>query len=281
MPARTFADGSDRLSAVSAKHPTAKEFLNSSDPATERDFLVRLVLPNGTFMTTHEGRFSDLNAYSAQFMQEFSRPCEAMDVAASSGISSYEWLEYLQSRGMQCSMTATDLTAYLELVRPFPGLSFLVDEHRNILRFDIGALGVSPNTNTVLKPVKLAIIKLFRMRDTGKLPSQQFLLKSKRANGIAIEKDDIFAPNVPGWINRFDAIRAANILNKTYFSPERLRAGFITLKQRLREDGLLIISRTHERSVNRATIFRLSKGTLRILGRLNGGSEVEDIALGA
>ena len=54
----------------------------------------------------------------------------------------------------------------------------------------------------------------------------------------------------------FDVIRAANILNLVYFPVDQIGRMLATLKQRLKEGGLLIIVRTHPSGENNA--FHLS-----------------------
>jgi hypothetical protein len=78
----------------------------------------------------------------------------------------------------------------------------------------------------------------------------------------------------------FHVVRAANILNKGYFSDEALLGMIANLRARLQAGGLLAVCRTTNDGINLATVFRLVEtGRLDIVARLGAGSEVESLAL--
>jgi chemotaxis methyl-accepting protein methylase len=80
---------------------------------------------------------------------------------------------------------------------------------------------------------------------------------------------------------RFHVIRAANILNRSYFSEPVLVQMLSNLRSRLVANGLLIICRTNPDGENHATIFQLSQtGWLDVVGKLGASSEIEELAAG-
>jgi SAM-dependent methyltransferase len=270
---------------MSTKHPTAREFRKSNDPALEREFLSRVMLPCGAFMTTDRNRLADVDTLLMLHLPSRG-PLDIMDVAVSSGITTVE----LARRFPNHRIIATDRMPTARLVHVFKGFDVLVDDSRNVLHFDIAGFGFSPSRSTVLRPFKAAALQLFKALDRPSLPADEVTLKSQLANGLSVVTDDVFEQNPPEWIGRFDVIRAANILNLAYFHPDRIRAGVATLKQRLKNGGLLLVARTVARSLmyvptndwvsaNDATIFRLDCGKLSVIGRLGNGSEIEDIVL--
>ena len=97
---------------------------------------------------------------------------------------------------------------------------------------------------------------------------------------IELLDDDITQP-APHLRGRFEVVRAANILNRGYFSIHQLREAVRSLRGRLAGPGtFLIIVRTDETGSNHGSVFRLDdKGSFEMLARLGRGSEIEDIVL--
>ena len=75
--------------------------------------------------------------------------------------------------------------------------------------------------------------------------------------------------------------RAANILNRTYFSDDVITVMAQNIAARVRHGGLLVVCRTINetagRSMNLATVLRKNHASLEVIGRLNGGCDVENL----
>ena len=128
---------------VSSNRPTVEEFLSSHSPEIEKNFLARVRLPNRTFKTTQPHRMDDLNRFSLPLIAALpQRPLRIMDVAASSGVSSAEWLDFLELNKISASVLATDKLLEADAVRVVPGLTVLIDRDRKPLHIDIGSLGL-------------------------------------------------------------------------------------------------------------------------------------------
>src|ERR1035438_4568778 len=86
-------------SSTMKKRPTTEEvFFNDLPECPEQDaleaqFFQRVLLPNGTFKTTASRRLDDLNDFLLPYLRQLAdRPLRIMDVGASSGVSTVEWM---------------------------------------------------------------------------------------------------------------------------------------------------------------------------------------------
>jgi chemotaxis methyl-accepting protein methylase len=95
--------------------------------------------------------------------------------------------------------------------------------------------------------------------------------------GLSIAEEDILQPLALG---AFDLVRAANVLNRVYFTPDVLRDMAASLWNRLLPDGMLLVVRSRS-GFNNGTLFARSEGKSEIVARLGEGSEIEDIVLEA
>jgi hypothetical protein len=255
--------------------PTASEFAASDyDPTVEKGFFCRVLLANRTFKTTDAHRMDDLNLASLPYIQAMTdRPVEIMDVGSSSGITTEEWYRALLAAGIETRMIGTDIsTEALHLPGTFADL--LLDKDLNVIHLSLIGKATHPR---ILKALRLCgVCRLARLYVRLGAKPRPFRLVSKAVKNVMILDDDIeFPENSDGQI--FHVIRAANILNLTYFAPDRLRHIASNLLRRLRAGGLFLACRTHEDGSNHATIFRYEDSRLRVLKRIGKGSELESV----
>jgi hypothetical protein len=301
----------NRRNCVSKEAPTVHEvFLASGTPVEEqytleRQFFDRVALTNGTQKTTYPNRFDDINeAFLPHLVRLVDRPIRIMDVGASSGISTTEWYSYLSRSRIDCDITGSDLTIYVSLVtfRLTSEVAALIDRNGNIVHFDLFGIGwmrqprrklLRPNTMRTL-----AVIALFRVATMidGSRPLVKAGLTTPRGglllkyqpiallsrsfapnDRLRMIEDDLLAVNDSEFCRAFDVIRAANILNLVYFPVDLIGRILATLKQRLKEGGLLIIIRTDPNGKNNASILRLSSNQFVVVDRFGNGSEIEAI----
>lgn len=283
--------------------------------ALERRFFARVALANGTFKTTYPNRLDDINeAFFPHLVKLTDRPVRIMDVGASSGISTVEWYAYLSGSGIDCDITGSDLAIYAWLLslRFTSKVGALLDRNGNIVYFDLFGIGWSPQPSsqplqhhtlrTFLKQLaNRGLTALFRattmidgnpplVKAARAMPRHGFVLKYQPIallsrsfacnDRLRMIEDDLLAENNLELYHAFDVIRAANILNLVYFPVHLIRRMLATLKQRLREGGLLIVDRTDLSGENNATIFRLSNNQFCLLDRFGNGSEIEPIVSG-
>ena len=94
-----------------------------------------------------------------------------------------------------------------------------------------------------------------------------------RRKNVTLVEDDLFVPN-PRFLGQFDFIRAANILNKAYFSDDQLKLGLGNLTSYLKPNGMLLITRTTDVDRNKATLLSLDgQGKFQAVFSHNGGAE--------
>lgn len=288
---------------MSERIPTANEMFFGDLPreaahveALESVFFKSVGLPNGTWKTTSYRRLDDLNSLVAQHLPQ-ERPLEVMDVACSSGVSSMEWLESLTRAGIECYMTAGDASVNAFVLSIGNNLHALVDKRGRTMQYEVGGVGLEVPVRKRKLPIYglpvLAIKALARLLGpTLSDPKRAALggrwgmrwrpvqLVSPSIRGrrrIEVVEDDILLNK--GYVRRFDVLRAANILNVAYFDEATLVQMLLNLRERLRDSGRLVVCRSDRDNVNHATVFGLdTQRSLKVLARLNGGSEIEPIA---
>jgi len=253
----------------------------------ETSFFARLQLRNGTFKTTGDRRLDDLNELVAQLLPR-GRSLEILDTAVSSGITTLEWYEHLRGLGLQVHLSAGDLYCMAELLSWGRHFDLLVDDTGYVLQYETAGLAWRPWTTPgdwiPLYAVAVRITALFfrllkLLRRPVRRPLRLFSPRLLAVADIDLFEDDLFEEN-PAFAQKFDVIRAANILNIAYFPKERLELAIVRLAARLKTGGLLIVNRTNLEGVNHGSVFRLGpKRTFSVEGRVGDGSEIEELLL--
>jgi hypothetical protein len=299
--------------------PTARQLLLEINPRLaenpaardlqEEKFFCSLRLSNGVDKRTWAGRLDDVDqTLIAEFQRLGVAPKTFLDVAVSSGVSTMEWFELLQQAGLRPSMTATDFTMTAYLVRLRSWLHVLVDKEGFPLQYDVFGLAWRPQCRirfyvfgngllTILwHIVYQAVARRFDLMkrlkslhcnpppiDDPVIKAQIKLVTYRLRNNKDIEllDDDITRPSPPHLRGRFEVIRAANILNRLYFSTQQLREAVRSLRDRLIGPGaFLLIVRTERTGSNHGSVFCLGdNGSFEVLKRVGRGSEIEDIVL--
>lgn len=291
---------------MSLDRPTVREALlareGGGDPrrreAIEDNFFRRLRLPDGVTKRTHRGRLADLDALVSEHLPR-GRRLEVMDVAVSSGVTTLDWAARLRRAGFEVRLVAGDLTPAAWLLSLGKRIEVLVDGSGRPIQYDLfgravpsaapGPLAVLPWLGRLLTRLALAWDgDLRRSLAAGREVRGLRPLRSRRVAlvvpelsadpAVALVEDDLLASSADPFAGRFDAVRAANLLNRGYFDDDTLRRMLARLAARLKSDGLLAVCRTEEDGTNHATIFRHSGGGLEPLARLGRGSEVEELA---
>jgi hypothetical protein len=287
--------------------PTAQElFLNSSQGLPDRSasqdlleerFFYSIELSNGTHKRTWAGRLDDVDqALLAVFRKFDVTPKTFLDVAVSSGVSTVSWCDALRQAGLRPSMTATDLTMTAYLIRLRDWLHVLVDKDGFPLQYDVCGYAWRPRCRIRCYPLgngALTVLWDVLYRETARkhdllarlkslglttpavgdpLIKAEIKLVTRRLRDnpdIELLDDDILAPTPAHLQRRFEVIRAANILNRGYFSKEQLRSAVTHLRERLLGDGsFFLVVRTDETATNNGTLF-LAEGGRNIQGSSN------------
>jgi len=264
----------------------------SMTPRHEANFFAALRLANGTFKTTADHRMDDLNEYILMRWRKTAfRPTKIMDVGVSSGITSAEWVELLLRSGLPVRLTATDLALWGDIVPLWPGVS-VVEVGEHILQYRVFGVSLRPwrrrldfVTGYAFVSALANIATTYRRSHIKHVPNPVLLVSPRAQRHAAIKwaEDDVFAQNPAQFIGRFDAIRAANILNRDYFNEYQLRRAVANLKDRLAgPNARLIANRTLRDGSNHATMFRLTEANcFEAEARFGQGSEIEGTILSA
>ena len=267
----------------------------------EKAFFSNIILRNGTFKTPNHHRLDNLNELVRPHLPN-ERPLRLMDVAVSSGVSTAEWIAFLDRFGITHQMTAGDLVIDAYLVAIVPGLRLLVDQNGHALQFDIRGKAIRTPVSKrhflrylapILLAKALAPAITRTLRELRKLPIEKRILSRAGINyrplklmstsltaipHVEVVEDDILISK--RYAACFHAVRAANILNRVYFDDTTLTTMLLNLRCRLISGGLLIVCRTNEEGLNNATVFKLGRdGIFAVVARLNDGSEIESLAL--
>lgn len=299
---------SSRIGGRVVRTPTARQIYLAA-PAMdehlreeqERAFFSALRMRNGTYKYTYPHRLDDLNELVAAHLP-CARPLEIMDVAVSSGVSTLEWMESLERAGIEHTMVAGDLTMYGFLVSRGAHLHALTDSTGYPLQFEIGGRAV-PNPAGrrlgMLYALPLALLRASLSTHFEKLREDclhQSSVEYVERGGLTCRRLAIVSPRLRRPANlelieddicgeqndarRFHILRAANILNRSYFDETVLAGILVKLRGRVRDGGLLVVCRTDDTGANHATLFsRQPDDTLSVVARLGGGSELEALAL--
>ena len=283
---------------------------DASRDLLEKKFFCSLRLSNGVYKKTWAGRFEDVHQIlTAEFQRLGVAPKSFLDVAVSSGASTIEWLESLQEAGLRPSMTATDLTMNVYLLRLHRWIHVLVDKEGFPLQYDVCGLAWRPRCRIRFYLLGNGLLTiLWRMLywaaarrcdltrrlkslhgnppsiDDSVIKAQIKLVTYRVRDNKDIEllDDDITAPTPPSLRSRFEVIRAANILHRSYFSTQQLREAVRNLRDRLVGPGafLLIVRTETGTESNHGSLFCLDdNGSFEVRARIGRGSELEDLVL--
>jgi hypothetical protein len=291
--------GEPAMSHLADLFVTAGELRGSQE--LEKSFFDCLRLKNGVYKTTYAHRLDDLNVQVMNYLPA-ARPLQVLDVAISSGVSTLEWVEALDGIQIDYHMTGIDLTIGGLLVSFGDRWHVVLDCAKWPLLFEIDGQWVSnpPRKRHLLRHffslawIKSALFlwkRSYREADRGRI--LQILGMPARTRAINLVTPGLVGhPRVTvgegnivaeSWNQgTFHLIRAANILNKSYFDVEALTKILTNLRCQLATDGILVVCNTDtdEAALNHATIFALGANhRFKVLSQMNGGSEVENLVV--
>lgn len=270
--------------------------LEQITPTAEEEFFTSLKLRNGTYKTTFQRRFTDIDHALLKFIESGDVAVDnVMDVGISSGSSTLELYQELHAAGYKSRITGTDMTPDAYFISVFPGCFALVDDTGYPLRYDILNRTMKPwvvsedyrsGFFVIRKCINICLGRRAKrlMRQTDSMNVRKVKLITPRLRDcadITVQKDDITQYN-GAFEDRFSFIRVANVLNKGYFTNEELASIIGNIRQYLaRPRGALLVVRTHENGTNHGSLFVIYKdGECKVLQRFGQGSEIEHIVLG-
>jgi hypothetical protein len=244
-----------------------------------------IVLANGVRKTTFVGRCSSLlNGILLDPACALpDRPLRVLDVPASTGATATESFSRLSATHAISEYVLGDLAFDLLYDR---ARACVFDADGTLLQVGVRqgftstflphaeGVEVTRAARMVLAPLIARGARLrraFLARDAGRLESMPIIrpdvLERERAGEFTLLALDVFAP-IPGV---YDVILSFNLLQRNYFTPERVERGIHNLASALAPDGLLIVGRpdadgndahrVYRRSGDRVVLVR-ERGTL-------------------
>jgi hypothetical protein len=236
---------------------------------------VSAVFIGGTWKTTRSARHPLSDAVIAALAQPSTR---ILDVGASAGVTSLELIERLGTQFLRYYVTDAYCKIWGQKTRQ--GTDFYYPDGRCILRSRAGLLfygqtrgGLYPfqqiadwmtRKAPALDPARAVGLSLF-------LPD--LIRKAALDERICIEQWSVFQP----WFTTpVDLARAANLLNRTYFSDRQIKEALGNLRLAIKPGGNLLL--TENRQVEQWSLLLNGPSGFELVDRGNGGSDIESLA---
>ena len=260
-------------------------------PELESSFFSSLKTGNNTFKKTQSGRFTEIDATVAKLLSESAvHEPAVLDIGISSGATALELKTRLEQQGLAPHLTGTDQSFEAWLIPGPLGSQALVQPDGHILQFEVFGKALRAWDRRLDRFTGRALLnailrRAFRRARANLLDAagrRRVKLVSPRlsqSRDITLREDNILLPN-PEFAGKFDLVRAANILNRDYFSDTQLTAGLRNVRSYLKGPGsLLLLVRTDKRTeTNNGSLYIVSgSGGLELVTRFGTGSEVEEI----
>lgn len=292
--------------SANSKFPTISSVFfpeEGCDAATvekrENRFFNQINISGTLYKTTYYHRLDDLNVVVDDLLPK-NHKLHIMDVAISSGVTTWEWMQHLESSGIEFYMTGGDITMDMNMISFTRSINILIGQQGKVFQFDLFGWPL-PNSpmrirGKMFKTLNILLNLLIRTKliknrcnQNGGLeffsnalfrvtPLKLISNKVRNVDNLTLIEDDIQNDN-PEHHSKFDVIRAANILNKQFFDDETLRKMVANLRKKLKPGGMLIICRTIA-DENHATIFKLTdENQFQAIEALGKGSEIIDMVI--
>ncbi len=265
----------------------------------ENRFFNQINISGTLYKTTYYHRLDDLNVVVDGCLPK-NHELHIMDVAVSSGVTTGEWVQHLESSGLKFHMTGGDIAMDVYMISLANIMNVLIGRYGKVFQFDLFGWPL-PNSpmrirGKIFKALSILLNFLIRaklIKNRRKQSGEREFLsnilfrvtplklisnKVRNVQNLVLIEDDIQNDN-PDHHYKFDVIRAANILNKKFFDDEVLRKMVNNLRKKLKPGGILIICRTLAEE-NHATIFKLTdENHFQAIETLGQGSEITDLVV--
>jgi hypothetical protein len=254
--------------------------LNSiTNPGFYYKFLSDIKLRNAVFKTTTPSRFKDMEGILVKYFRPGRRYC-IHDIAVSNGISSVELHDLLKKNNIDFELNISDKfsrgyfrgrflqTVYDATMTPlnyyFCGIYLRHGDAGNLLCRKLHAFMCRHEKSAVKKPVK----------EFSFYHPETLMLLLKQ--GLRVLEYDIFET---GITEKFDFVRAMNILNRVYFPDDAIVKALRLIKNSVKNEGVFLVGRSGPDGVNRAGFFKKCDNKFIVMEDYNTGSEIKDLVL--
>jgi hypothetical protein len=226
-----------------------------------------------TFKSTQKARFP-LTVLELGRL-EFQVPPVILDVGASDGSTSLDLMQAVPYE--KYFVTDLNIEVYYETSGP---VTWFYDENGACLLRVTDKWVVYPDIGGAIFPFNLISQSLFKQApkfqsDIAKILLINPDLLARKDSRVVVAKHNIFDT----WPSeKADLIIAANILNRVYFTASELELALKKLLAALKDTGRMVI--IDNRPGEKSSFFQFSPaGSVRVEKRVNGGTEIEALAL--
>jgi hypothetical protein len=208
---------------------------------------------NGVWKWTGRNRLVQMdNLLSRHILDEQWTRLELLDLGASDGITALDTVENIQSESeLPVNVTIIDSNFRLFRHRVRLGKIYFTKSYRPIL-IRWGPIGIDLEPAEGLEGVFFNRITTICTKHFTKVLSKMDLSQSTpinlvnplvlHSNPIEICEGDLFEAR-EDWHGRFNAVRASNVLNLSYYSVEDIKQALEIIHSYLQDNGVLIVSR--------------------------------------
>ncbi|MFN0120052.1 MAG: hypothetical protein ACKV2V_06090 [Blastocatellia bacterium] len=241
----------------------------------------------GAWKRTGSGRLRETERLLKKYLAgQGTGTLSMLDIGASDGITTWEAVQSLrQGTGREVRAWLADLYLYLLRYRRGMVVEYRTGDGEPVMA-RIGRLGLRlsrPRREVKEMPDPLAQMYL------GKESFRQAMTLDTRIpliHPLAMTESAITAVELnclerrAEFTGKLDVVRASNILNNGYFTPDQIRAAISHLHAYLRPDGLLVISRNNDvegGEIERGTLWSRRDQHFERREDFGNGSEVASI----
>jgi len=272
---------------------------------TAQERILNFAFSDGSYKKTHFNRFNDFDDKVIEYLEknlDKNKKCEFHDLAVSDGRTSFDLFLKLEKIFPNLDFFASDknMFAYVysdirnksrKLVKEesgkilqiiLPPFVFNLYSPKNAWRYKIKKAVLFPINILLLEILKIpAVLNFFIKPDeAGKqkitLLQKNVLDLAKTRKNFYISTYDLFRENA----EQFDIIRAMNVLNMSYFTPEEIKKITANISASLKEGGIFIVgsNKSAGTPVNGDLIIK-KNGCLESVIKFNEGAPFREIIL--
>jgi hypothetical protein len=253
----------------------------------------RLAMTNGSFKKTHKNRFNDFDKKALSTIGELypeDHILKVHDLAISDGRTTVPFFNVLgQGYQLNLEFLASDYAAeFVSLQRKGTKRRIILDKNDNVIQYIWPPfvfnkvwpeLGLYYPVNFIVRRALVWRLAEKAKRDFKKHPEQfvkkEILLLCEECKAVMEDPRFTFRAYdlLAGPSGYHHVIRAMNILNDSYFTPEQMRVAVANIASSLAEGGILITGSNEEGGTEvRGGIYRKNGKHFDALFETGGGS---------
>lgn len=239
---------------------------------------------NGTYKKTKPNRLKQTEFELLALLAEIAdKPIMLLDLGASDGVTTLELSKALEKQGLlNFKIVLGDVSLALKR-KSFGLFTEYLSENNEPVLVKCGILGLELSKhrheqNYSVSRLAKSYLKLNflrqRMKQNGEVSLlSPFVLKSDK---IAAEYINCLEQQTK-FTEKFNAVRAANVLNLSYFPNEQLIAAVSNINQMLKNKGVLLISRNENEESENGSVWIKLDGKLVWHKDFGQGSEIKNL----